>query len=67
MKNWLIWGLGLVVGATGGYLYWYYVGCTSGSCAITSSPVNSTIYGGVMGLLLANSFGTNKKNKNDVQ
>ena len=64
MKNWMIWGVGLVIGATGGYLYWYYVGCTSGSCAITSSPVNSTIYGGVMGLLLANSFGPGKRKDN---
>lgn len=61
MKNWMIWGLGMVIGATIGYLYWYYVGCTGRSCAITSSPVNSTIYGGVMGLLLVNSFGPDKK------
>lgn len=49
-------GLGLVIGAAGGYLYWYFVGCTSGSCAITSSPVNSSLYGGLMGFLLVNSF-----------
>lgn len=49
-------GLGLVMGAAGGYLYWYYVGCASGSCAITSSPVNSSLYGGLMGFLLVNSF-----------
>jgi hypothetical protein len=67
MKTWMIWGLGLVVGATGGYLYWYYVGCTSGSCAITSSPVNSTIYGSVMGVVLANSFRANKKKEGDNQ
>lgn len=41
---------------------WHYVGCLSGSCAITSSPVNSTIYGSVMGGLLFNMFKpTNKK------
>ena len=67
MKTWMILGLGLIIGATGGYLYWYYVGCTSGSCAITSSPVNSTIYGSVMGVLLANSFGQSKKKKGDNQ
>ena len=49
-------GLGLVIGAAGGYLYWYYVGCVSGSCAITSSPVNSSLYGGLMGTLLVNTF-----------
>lgn len=56
MKKWTTLGLGLVVGAVGGYLYWYYVGCVSGSCAITSSPVNSSLYGGLMGSLLVNSF-----------
>ena len=63
MKIWIIWGLGIVIGAVGGYLYWYFVGCASGSCAITSSPVNSTLYGGVMGLLLVNTFNSSKKEK----
>ena len=61
MKRWMIWGLGIVIGAVSGYLYWYFVGCASGSCAITSSPVNSTLYGGVMGLLLVNTFNSSKK------
>ncbi|WP_276372649.1 DUF6132 family protein [Chryseolinea sp. H1M3-3] len=60
MKKWMIWGLGIVVGATAGYLYWYYVGCLSGSCAITSSPVNSSLYGGLMGGLLVNAFKSSK-------
>ena len=37
--------IGLVIGAVGGFLYWKYVGCTSGTCPITSSPVNSTLWG----------------------
>ncbi|MCI0751577.1 MAG: DUF6132 family protein [Flammeovirgaceae bacterium] len=40
----------------GGYLYWYFVGCNSGSCAITSSPVNSTLYGAVIGGIIFNLF-----------
>jgi Family of unknown function (DUF6132) len=63
MKSWMIWGLGIVIGAVSGYLYWYFVGCASGSCAITSSPVNSTLYGSVMGLLLVNTFTSSKKEK----
>ncbi|WP_345028409.1 DUF6132 family protein [Ravibacter arvi] len=43
---------GLIVGAAAGYFYWLYIGCSSGSCAITSKPVNSTLYGMVMGGLL---------------
>ena len=57
----MLWGIGMVIGAAGGYLYWYFVGCVSGSCAITSSPVNSTLYGGLMGGLLGNVFSTPKK------
>ncbi|MEZ4509048.1 MAG: DUF6132 family protein [Eubacteriales bacterium] len=41
-----------VVGAVGGYLYYYFVGCVSGACAITSNPYISTIYGGVLGVLI---------------
>jgi hypothetical protein len=49
-------GIGIVVGAIGGYLYYHFVGCASGSCAITSKPINSTLYGGLMGGLLFNLF-----------
>ncbi len=45
-----------LLGAATGFVYWYYVGCNSGSCAITSSPVNSSIYGAVMSILLVNVF-----------
>jgi len=52
----LITGIGVVVGAIAGYLYYYYVGCASGSCAITSKPLNSTLYGAAMGGLVFNMF-----------
>ncbi len=44
--------MGLIAGAVGGWCYWYFVGCASGSCPITSSPYISTVYGAVMGALL---------------
>lgn len=46
--------LGIIVGAIGGYLYYYFIGCSNGSCAITSRPMNSTLYGALMGGLLLN-------------
>jgi len=52
----LITGIGVVVGAVAGYLYYFYVGCASGTCAITSKPLNSTLYGGLMGGLIFNMF-----------
>ena len=56
MKKWLVWAIGIGIGALGGFSYWYFIGCNSGSCAITSSPLNSTLYGGLMGGLLVNTF-----------
>ena len=43
---------GVLLGALGGYLYYVFVGCASGTCAITSSPTISTLYGALMGGLL---------------
>lgn len=53
--------LGITVGAIGGYIYYYYVGCASGGCPITSKPLNSMAYGALMGALLFTSI--KKENK----
>lgn len=52
----IITGIGLIVGAIVGYFYYFYIGCSSGTCAITSKPLNSTLYGGLMGGLIFNLF-----------
>ncbi|MCE2732846.1 MAG: hypothetical protein LW821_05715 [Flammeovirgaceae bacterium] len=44
-----------LIGALAGYAYFRMWGC-DGSCAITSSPVNSSVYGAVMGFLLSQVF-----------
>ena len=54
---------GIAVGALGGFLYWKFVGCTTGSCPITSSPVNSALWGALMGGLLLSSFKVTTKEK----
>lgn len=59
----LISAIGVIVGCIAGYAYYYYVGCASGTCAITSKPLNSTLYGGLMGGLLFNMFVTDLKKK----
>jgi hypothetical protein len=43
--------LPVFLGALGGFLYYNFIGC-NGSCSITSSPVNSTLYGTFVGLVL---------------
>jgi phage shock protein E len=48
--------IGIIAGAIGGYLYYHFVGCTNGTCAITSKPFHSTLYGAMMGGLLFGSF-----------
>ncbi len=55
-KNIVLTLIGAVIGAIAGYLYYIEIGCMSGTCAITSKPLNSTLYGGVMGGLLSNIF-----------
>jgi len=68
MKNWIskyrFALLGIVLGGIMGYAYYYFVGCASGTCAITSNPINSSLYGMVMGYLVLSSFQKNKNNKN---
>ena len=59
-REWL-WFAGGAAGAVGGYLYWYFIGCNSGVCQITSSPINSTLYGIVLGGLIFSLFKKNKK------
>ncbi|MBP9085768.1 MAG: hypothetical protein KBG15_06600 [Kofleriaceae bacterium] len=43
----------VIGGAVLGFVYYRFVGCRSGTCAITSSPYISTIYGAVLGFLVA--------------
>ena len=36
-------------GAAGGFLYWKFIGCSSGTCIIKSVWYLSTLYGAVLG------------------
>jgi Family of unknown function (DUF6132) len=53
LKRILLLLFGVTIGAGSGYLYWFFIGCNSGTCLITSKASNSTLYGLVMGGLLA--------------
>ena len=55
-KVWFIPLLFTVGGALVGLAYYYFAGCTTGSCAITSSPLSSMAYMGLMGWLLSGVF-----------
>lgn len=49
-------------GAVLGYLYHILIGCQSGHCPITANPFISTLYGAVLGFLIA---GMVRKPKHD--
>lgn len=53
--------IGLVLGSIGGYMFYFFIGCSSGTCAISSNPWISTFYGMFAGGLL---FYTGKEIKN---
>ena len=65
MKNWMqknkLYLIGALLGAIAGFLYWKFVGCLTGTCAITSHPIKSTIYGAVMGSLILSIFNKSPK------
>jgi hypothetical protein len=64
MIKYFKWIMGIAAGAALGFSYWYFIGCYSG-CAITSSPFNSTVYGGLIGMLLINPFSSNQRKNSD--
>lgn len=53
-KRFLSWQLliGIVLGGIGGYAYYFFIGCNGDTCSITSDPVNSTLWGVLMGGVL---------------
>lgn len=67
MKQWTLknklYIIGAAFGALGGYLYWKFIGCTTGTCPITSNPRNSMVYFAIMGALLFNIFKPNEQKK----
>ncbi|MDI6403002.1 DUF6132 family protein [Balneolaceae bacterium ANBcel3] len=44
---------GVILGSVAGFAYWHFVGCTTGSCPITSIWYHATAYGALMGGLAA--------------
>jgi xanthine/uracil permease len=48
--------IGILVGGVAGFLYYHFVGCTSGTCPITSNPYITVVYGALLGYLLFDMF-----------
>ena len=48
--------IGAVIGGALGFAYYRFVGCSTGACPLTSNPFISSLYGMVVGALVATSF-----------
>lgn len=54
-------------GLIAGLAYWYFIGCSGGTCAITSKWHNSMLFGGVFGYLIGDSIKWNKEIKENKE
>jgi len=54
LKSWSFWRpfLGVLAGGTAGFMYYHFIGCSTGSCFITSHSYSSIIFGGIFGYLI---------------
>ncbi|MBN1541772.1 hypothetical protein JW992_06465 [candidate division KSB1 bacterium] len=59
MKRFIKPTVGALLGAAGGYAYYYFIGCRTGTCPITANPWISTLYGSLIGFVLV--FPSRKK------
>jgi hypothetical protein len=50
-----------VIGGIGGFLYWKFVGCASGTCPLTSNWMIMTGYGLLIGYVLSDFIPYKKK------
>jgi hypothetical protein len=54
LKSWNFWRpfLGILAGGGAGFLYYHFVGCSTGSCFITSHSYSSIIFGSILGYMI---------------
>ena len=48
--------VGALAGGGLGFAYYKFVGCSTGTCPLTSNPIISSLYGMAVGALVAGSF-----------
>lgn len=58
-KNRLVF-LGIGLGMLGGYGYYFFIGCDTGTCPITANPYISSLYGAIIGGLIFESINRKK-------
>lgn len=45
--------LGVLLGGLAGYGWYRLIGCSTGACPLTANPYISTLYGAVVGAMMA--------------
>lgn len=60
-KKWMRPALFTIGGVLAGLAYYHFIGCATGSCPITSNPVSSMVYMGLIGWLLSGVFGKGRE------
>ena len=63
IKKWLRAVLFTAGGALAGLVYYYFVGCASGACPLTSHPLVTMAYMGLVGWLLSGISGKEPSDK----
>jgi hypothetical protein len=53
--------IGSLIGGLGGFLYWKFVGCATGTCPLTSNWMIMTGYGILIGYFLSDIIPVKKK------
>jgi len=62
LKKYWIYITGMIIGAMGGYMYWYHIGCLTGTCPLKATPIVSILLGISVGLYVSTFF----KRKNNI-
>jgi xanthine/uracil permease len=55
-KKYILKIIGILVGSVAGFFYYHFIGCSSGTCPITSNPYITVAYGALLGYLLFDMF-----------
>lgn len=61
IKGSMLYIAGSIIGAAAGYIYYLKVGCSTGTCPITSNPWISTLWGAAIGFLAAGIIKPSRK------
>jgi hypothetical protein len=59
-QAWMRYALGGILGAGAGFAYFFFVGCRTGICPITSNPFVSSAYGALIGAAISSGSRTRK-------